>query len=305
MKPQSKLLWVLSVGLFFALLASNIPGYAQQNISFASVQIDLWPEYDEPEMLVVSHYQFSPSVQLPVELEIRIPSAARLNAVAETSIGGQQLLNVPYTTATEGEWMTLQFIATKPLVQVEYYDPALEKDGIERTYVYHWPGDYDVDQVVIIVQQPIGAEEMSIFPSLNDLTPDPENGILYYKGEIGSYAAGETFDRTIAYEKDSNTLTVEFLNVESDPVNENTPGRVSLVNFIPWGIGLLGLFIIVAGVYWYWATEKRQPKAARKGAATGPASKVEDQRDIYCYQCGKRAESGDKFCRSCGTKLRL
>ena len=26
--------------------------------------------------------------------------------------------------------------------------------------------------------------------------------------------------------------------------------------------------------------------------------------DIFCHRCGKRAASGDRFCRSCGTKLR-
>ena len=302
---KSKFFWVFAACVSLILFASVHPGYAQQNISFATLQIDLWPEYDRPEMLVVNRYQFASTVQLPVELSIRIPSAAGApSAFAEASVGGT-LINLQYTSTTEGEWTTLLFTATQPLVQIEYYDPSLKKEGIDRTYVYQWPGDYDVTEVTIVVQQPIGADKMTIFPSLNDLTPNPNDGILYYKGDIGSFAAGETFDRTIAYEKESDTLTVEFLNVESLPVNEDTPGRVSLVNIIPWGIGLLGVIIIIAGVYWYWATEKKQTKSPGKPATHGQLPKTDNSVNIYCHQCGKRAEPGDKFCRSCGTKLRI
>jgi hypothetical protein len=205
----------------------------------------------------------------------------------------------------EATWTALELTATQREIQIEYYDPSLIKEGTDRTFVYTWPGDYDVNRVLVIIQQPIGAENMNIFPRLNEQNPDPDDGILYYSGEIGSFKAGETFERSIAYEKESDTLTVEFLKIESLPITENTPGRVSLVSILPWGIGLLGIIIILAGVYWYWATEKK-PLIPRRGKRTDAAKEQsEHPRDIYCHQCGKRAEGGDKFCRTCGTKLRV
>jgi hypothetical protein len=297
---------LLSILIVLLLLGISLPGYAQQNISFDSLQIDLWPEYDRPEMLVVYRFQISPNVQLPVNLNIRIPLAAgEPNAVAEYS--GGNLLNVDYISQIQGEWIMLQFTATQPEVQIEYYDPSIQVAGIDHTYVYRWPGDYDVTKVVMLVQQPIGAESMQILPPLNTFTPG-ENGIFYYSGEIGSFEVGETFERRIEFEKDSESLTIEFLEFDSPPINEDTSGRVTLVNIIPWGIGLLGVIVIVGGVYWYWATEKKPISLPKEKSPRGEqAQKVDEkpQRDIYCHQCGKRAEAGDKFCRVCGTKLRV
>ena len=299
---------LVTLGFLFSV---PVPGQAQQKISFSSLQIDLWPEYDRPSMLVIYRAQLSPSVSLPVTLNIRIPAAAgEPNAVAETPPNGVPL-NVDFTRTVEGEWSLIQLIASQPEVQIEYYDPSIEFDGITRTYVYQWLGDYDVDQVIVLVQQPIGAENLQILPRLNNVTQNPENGIVYYSGEIGSFKSGETFERTIQYKKDSDSLTVEFLEIESPPVDENTPGRVSLVNIIPWGIGSLGVIIIVAGLYWYWATGRREGlpqhadrKTRRKSQSMETVDDEKQSQDIYCHQCGKRAASGDKFCRACGTKLR-
>lgn len=219
-------------------------------------------------------------------------------------------MNLEFTSDVQGEWNTLHLTADQPVIQIEYYDPSLQIEGTGRTYVYHWPGGYDIGQVIVLVQQPIGAQEMEILPRLNDITQG-EDGIVYYSGEIGSFKAGETFERSIKYQKDSESLTIEFLEINSPPVNEDTTGRVSLVNIIPWGIGALGVIVIVAGVYWYMATEKRTVKLSKKPSKSQPVKEIQpevkakSQRDIYCHQCGKRAEDGDKFCRSCGTKLRI
>jgi hypothetical protein len=33
--------------------------------------------------------------------------------------------------------------------------------------------------------------------------------------------------------------------------------------------------------------------------------KVSSQAEIYCYQCGKKAQPGDIYCRSCGAKYKF
>ncbi|HNB51284.1 MAG TPA: hypothetical protein PK530_05055 [Anaerolineales bacterium] len=304
-----KLSWVIIL-LVLPLFLWVFPVEAQSNVSFESVQIDLWPEYDRPEMLVVYRMVLAADVQLPVQLTFRIPAAAgEPNAVAEAATGGA-LLNIDnYQSEIQGEWNVLQFEAAQRTVQIEYYDPSIQVDGTAHQYLFQWPGGYDVQQVILLVQQPMGAEEMQILPQLNDVTVG-DKGILYYTGELGSFAADETFERNISYKKESESLTIEFLEIDSAPVNEDTAGRVSLVNIIPWGIGLLGVIIIVAAVYWYWTTDTRKtspPKKRKFSMRKSPTPKVETnaQGDTYCHQCGKRAEGSDKFCRSCGTKLRI
>jgi uncharacterized OB-fold protein len=54
-------------------------------------------------------------------------------------------------------------------------------------------------------------------------------------------------------------------------------------------IGIIGFFV--------WQREGKEPKPYEK------AQNKEKGGQIYCKECGKRAQPGDKFCRNCGTRL--
>ncbi len=303
--------------LFFTLLAllTRPPlARAQESLRFETMQIDLWPEYDQPAMLVIYRARLTADIQLPVEVGIRIPAAVGdPNAVAVRQDGGQ-LFNAEYTRVAEGDWATIFFSARFREIQIEYYDPLIERQGDTRQYQFVWPGDYPIDNLRILVQQPTGAENVTTFPRLSSITQDAF-GLSYYGGEIGSVAAGETFNLTITYDKQTDDLTVNFLPIDSsEPVSVETAGRLSLTEMLPWGVGILGVLVILIGVAWYWLTGRKGQGGRPARRRRPPRRKVmepelhemeDDARSVFCHQCGKRALSGDKFCRACGTKLRL
>ena len=72
------------------------PVSAQQSASpvFENVQVDVWPEYDQPAVLVIYHITISTQVTLPANLSIRIPAAAgKPFAVAMQDSNGLYNLN--------------------------------------------------------------------------------------------------------------------------------------------------------------------------------------------------------------------
>lgn len=50
--------------------------FAQGNLTLSSVEVDLWPEYDQPAVLVIYRVVLPASVVLPADLTLRIPAAA-------------------------------------------------------------------------------------------------------------------------------------------------------------------------------------------------------------------------------------
>ena len=57
--------------------------HAQDEVRLAYLQVDLWPEYDRPEMLVILRASLAADVSLPVDVTFRIPAAVGdPNAVA-------------------------------------------------------------------------------------------------------------------------------------------------------------------------------------------------------------------------------
>jgi hypothetical protein len=305
--------------LIFLLFLLPAPAGAQRQgtVRFETVQIDLWPEYDRQAMLVILRATIADIVELPVDLTIRIPAdAGEPNAVAVRPPDGLPL-NTEYERQVLGEWAYINLTATFPDVQIEYYDPDIVREEASREFVFEWPGDYAVDTVVMLVQQPTGAENMSTIPRLSAVTQD-SFGLVYLGGEIGAVEEGETFTLTVAYEKQTDDLTVNFLPIESsEPLAEDTPGRMSLTSALPWAMGIVGVAVIFVGVYWYWSTGRRlAPESRRRRTrATDPArpryvepelrEPIEEEANAFCHQCGKRAHNGDRFCRSCGTKLKV
>jgi len=295
--------------VLFLLLACLAPGnvLAQGELRLPSVEVDLWPEYDRPTVLVIYRLTLPASASLPQELQLRIPSSAEINAVAVRQADGN-LFTIPYDRQLAGDYMEISFQATLPDVQIEYYHPGLVKEGSSRHFEYTWPGDYAVESMEVQVQQPVDAADMRISPDLgNGVTAG--DGLTYYTAQVGSLDAGQTFSITFDYIKPNDTLSSSNLQLEPSAPISDTPAGTSLTTILPWVLGFLGVVLIAGGGIWYWQSgrEPAQTKRrTRRKASAGPESAPPAQEVgyIYCHQCGKRAAPGDRFCRTCGAQLR-
>ena len=307
---------ILALCLIIISLFGGLKAQAQGTVTLASAEVDLWPEYDRPNMLVIYHMTLSAQVSPPVELSVRIPArVGDPHAVAVRQADGA-LFSVVYDRVVQGDWAVITFTATTPDVQLEYYDPNLVKQGAATHFEYQWPGDYAVDSLVILVQQPLGASDMRISPGMGG-GQTRADGLVYYTAEVGALQAGEQFSVTIDYQKSSDELSASTLTVEpSAPITDTTAGRMSITQALPWALGALGLILILGGAIWYWQSGRRTPsqenkRRRRKATSTDPTSTVSGGNQpvegefIYCHQCGKRAGPNDRFCRVCGARLRV
>lgn len=304
------LLLVISISLF-SILPSQVR--AQEEIELSYVEVDFWPEYDSPEMLVIYRITLPPTVSLPVDLTFRIPAAAgEPSAVAGrgTSAEGEAgLFTIPYEHQVDGEWGLITLTATMPELQLEYYDPGLYKEGTARQYDFQWPGDYAVESLTIQVQQPSDATNMSISPSSgNGVTG--KDGLVYYNKQVGSLLAGQDFQLALNYQKESDSLTATSLQIQpSAPMTSVPSTQRSLLAILPWILGVFGVVLIVGGGVWYWQSGKgnesrSKPRRRRRAASQNQIETIPAEGHVYCHQCGKRAAKGDRFCRTCGTRLR-
>ncbi len=300
----------LGILLVLLLLLGTLalPAYAQEAVRFSALEIDLWPEYDRPDMLVIYRITLPADLTLPVDLQVRIPaSAGEPNAVAVRQPSGG-LFTIPYTRQVNGPWAVLSFTATFPEVQIEYYAP-IQKQGEERTYTFTWPGDYAVDALTIQVQQPVDTTDMQITPSLGNGVPQSD-GLTYYMAEVGALAAGEPFNLQIAYTKTSDTLSASNQQLQpSGPVAPPPTLWDQVQQNLPYILAGLGLLLLVIGGVWYWQSGRSEapsrPRRRRKARRPKPPAEQDTAAEgRYCPQCGKRAQPGDRFCRTCGTPLK-
>lgn len=293
---------------FTILLTWTSIALAQETPSLENLRIDLWPEYDDPGMLVIYKGILSPEVTLPAELTFSIPVESGKPFVVAVGPDASSVAEVVYNTQVMGDWIEVSFIATTPAIQLEYYDPRLEKDGAERKFNYTWLGDYSAKDLLLQIQHPLAASNVSISPPMGNVIQG-DDGFLYSLIEVGAVEAGSPFDVGLTYQKETDELSIQSLQIQ--PSATITPGSGNFENLNRWWVWLLvalGLVLIGGGGYWYWrlgregaSVKKRRHRRPASQSGGGAASGTA----IYCHQCGKRAESGDRFCRSCGTALRV
>lgn len=286
---------------------------AQGSTEIQSLQINLWPEYDRSDMLVIYRITLSSQTKLPAQISLRIPQAVGQgpNAVAMKDASGA-LTNLEFKTSlvSGGKWLQVDFTTPMPEIQIEYYDPRLMRNLDRRTFTYTWPGDYTVNSLEIMVQQPVNASQMQIAPSLGSGTVNPDDGLTYYRANVGRVSAGTSFDVNLSYSKSDSKLSMSTQPIQ--PASSNNASRPILDTnslLIISGVVLVALILIGTALVLsgYWQPFKPAAAARRRHIArmdrkdTTPS---EGSQPAYCHNCGKLAQPGDTFCRACGTKLR-
>lgn len=290
---------LLLLGTVFIPLTAQ----AQSPVVLSGVLVQLWPEYDQPSMLVLYDFQVEASTQVPLGITIRIPREANLTAVAVHGQGGA-LTNADYReSSSDDEWQSIIVQVQGPdTYRVEYVQP-LSRSGDRRHFVYVWPADYRVGDFNVNVRMPADATAVIAQP---DLARGETAGQTYYLGnDFGALEKGAAFTLDLTYTRNSESLVAPPQGLApSQPLSGSTPGRVMLSNYLPYILGGLGLLLIIGGGVYFW--QSNRSRAPRQQRHSGRATRgKENESDIYCHQCGTRAQPGDRFCRVCGTRLQL
>ncbi len=283
------------------LAALTLPVQAQGSVVFSSVDVSILPEYDQPSVLVIYDFLVPQTAPLPLDVTIRIPEKADLLAVAYLDSGN--FINANYDNSqVAGGWRSIRFTIENPVgYRIEYYD-ELQKDGATRTYRYEWAGDAEVQRFQLTFQQPRGAKNTKTNPDLGTGNMNAE-GLTEYGTQFTNLQNGQGLSLDIQYEKNNDDLTITGSNVQPATPLTTDPVGLNFNSLLPWILGGVGALLIVGGIVYFRMTGQQTEAPLRKRHVPRQTDEP-GEGSIYCHECGKRAQSSDRFCRTCGTRLR-
>lgn len=301
---RNRLLILLSI---FFLSMSTHAG-AQGGVKLESLNVELWAEFDQPSMLVINEFVVSQETALPAKVTLRFPSDGNLIAVAYQADG--QLVNTQFESpAEQGDWQTITInVDSYVPYRIEYYQP-LERDGDTRSFYFNWFGDYRAENFNLLVQLPADSLNVNPQPAFDALDLSSDGRHLIGVASKAGLKMGQSYKFKIEYERQSDALTDPGAANQvqpSEPIDENTPGRVS-VDQIPWIIGLVGLAMIASALFFYWRSLRgtaASPASSGRRKRRSTAGTEDPSQATYCHECGTRSMPGDRFCRTCGSRLR-
>jgi len=274
-----------------ALTLLLLPGLAAGAPRLQRLQIDLWPEYDRPAVLVILKGEIAGNADAATPLSLRIPaSSGGPSAIAYSAQESGPLLNLPHDRSPAADFITLRFAVPSRFFHVEFYDP-LDTRGEARSYRYQWPGDLPVETLRVTLQEPAASSGLTVQPALAQWTVGTDN-LRYRSTEFSPVPLGKALPFEIAYAKSDPRNTLEILKTGSSSADtgvgttreERTSFRLFLAS------SAVALLLAGATLFYY---VRRRPRVA---PATGTDSGG-------CSKCGHRPSAGDRYCARCGAPL--
>jgi hypothetical protein len=297
----------LVVTLALLIILNVWPAAAQGTLTIPEASLKLWPEYDDPGVLVIFAGDFASDATFPQAVTFPVAEGAR-NVQATANDPAKGLLSQPWQMQ-DGK---VAYSLPLPGFHIEYYvdrPPSGDKREIVHTFVAPYP----IKSLEIAVQQPARSTDFSVTPAPGR-TITGADGLTYHIINLENLAAGEKRDIAISYVKTDSGLTSPQLAVTSAtpapqaaaPAQPQAKQAVQTI-WLPLLLISVGLLALIAiGVYWFLsrrrtATPVESVRPAAASAPPQPAIRPEPGgAAAFCTQCGHTLRSDDRFCAQCG-----
>ncbi len=285
--------------LVFLGLMPMSSGFAQTPASvIASLDIEIWPDYDRPSVLVLLTGVLPDDTRLPASVSLPLPKDARLNAVARIDGRDGKMKDDIFSSTDLSE--TLTFITPDLRFRVEYYFPYTVNDN-QRSFEYTWLAAVTVNNFQLMVQRPTSAGTFITEPATANIVSRGDE-FEYYTFPAQPVPAGQLFSLHVDYQMTADQLSVASLPPPNTGVQPSAfPAAPGTGTGLSWALVVMvaGGLIIIGGLIWQFAARRRSPDARKP-----IDSRVEKRSGArFCRSCGEPIDEDDRFCRGCGSEL--
>ncbi|MFQ5703439.1 MAG: hypothetical protein ACE5HT_05380 [Gemmatimonadales bacterium] len=262
------------------------------DVGVRSMEIDIWPEYDDPRVLVIYQGVLDSDVETPTDFVFLIPKGAQIHMAGALGEEGQHM-HATFETRAVGDTITeVRYpLATKRFYMEFYYDPF---DGSSKEFRYPLVSPFRISQLVVRVQEPLRASQFRTIPAPVNVVTDA-SGFSYNRLVFDSLPANVERSVEVAYIKPDRTPSVTVAG--SAPVGGTAMRNILVVGVLALaGVVGYGLFVN-AKSHQRQAPEGGQPVRQR---SVSPVAKSK-RKYKYCQECGGRMGRADNFCPVCGS----
>lgn len=259
--------------LSILLLVIGVLGVSQQlPIVIERLEISLWPEYDDPRLLVIYRGELTEAPKS--SLAFTIPNTAHVHAVAHVGPAGT-LLADDWQLLPDDNGQIVLFTPGSRRFQLEYYDDVLGT-APERSFVFRFQSDrYEIKNLEIEVQQPLRATAFQASPALEPQGSDTR-GFSYFGRRVGAVSPGTLIEQRVSYRK-------------TDTLPSLRPATQSPLVWAALGVGLAVVVLGVIGLLWF-----RRRCAVSEAPRQRPAQ--------FCAHCRYQFRADEQFCPYCGQR---
>jgi mono/diheme cytochrome c family protein len=269
-------------------------------------QLSIWPEYDDPRVLLIVRGELAPGVVLPTRITLPIPQDAELIGAGMISELGELLLH-PHRVLPGDASDMLEITLPSPRFFAElYYDP-FETSGNTKRFSYTFDAPYPIGQLDVDIQQPYTASDFATEPPAMAQESEGRD-TTYHRFAYRDVPAGQPTTFAVSYVKTDPQPSVP--KADDAPAAGDAPSGPQDRKLLYFGIlaGVAAMYIL-ATLTWT-AYRRRRPAVAAPEPQPAPLASppvpppVAPAAANFCSQCGRPLNADYAFCPSCGHAVR-
>ncbi|KNZ70615.1 hypothetical protein Tfer_0799 [Thermincola ferriacetica] len=219
---------VVTSVLVLVTVLSFIPAAAwagDEQMEFKNLKVSVWPEYDDPRVLVILEGTMVNASDSPFKGEVKwnIPKGKDLEIgmACEIVNGGHSCQ--PYEQKDKGDWIELTWKTTRSIAPGEEYPVFLEyyynpiEGSVDKKFTFSYQPSYKIDSLTVSVQQPLKAENFKIDPAPSSTNTD-SGGFVNHNYVYSNQTPNNKITLNVSYKKADPKPSVE------KQVNNNNNG---------------------------------------------------------------------------------
>jgi len=183
--------------IFAALIAGGAA--AQDAPRIESIEVALWPEYDQPAMLGLYLVRLEADADTPATVSLPLPEGvSEPHVVAAWFPDGRLDDNVEWLVDSQGGQRVVTVTVETSGVWLEFYAPIEMQDSL-RFFTFQWPGGVSAGKFNFEVMHPVGASDVRVDP--DGQTSEDQDGLTYTRLDLGRIGMDEMPDIELSYSK--------------------------------------------------------------------------------------------------------
>jgi hypothetical protein len=226
-----------------------------EDLSIGRMRVLIWPEHDDPGVLVVYDGRFTDDSRFPTTTTFFIPKGAVINDVCSLSPGGQHFCQL--YEIVEGEAMD-EAIVSLPFSNfyLGFHTPPLEVQSGQREIEYTIKANHPIASMEVDIEQPLRSTDFVISPSGGELTE--EDGFNRFEYALTDIPKGEERVFRIDYAKQdpAPSIDIKYSSMSGPRVwgsPYDTQRNVTTFIYLLFGTGVAA----AAGLLWLGLRRKR------------------------------------------------
>ena len=276
------------------------------DLRIARLQLSIWPEYDDPRVLLIVRGELAPGVAFPTHVTLPVPKDAELIGAGMISELGELLLH-PHRVIPGNASDALEITLPAPRFFAELYFDPFETSGNAKRFSYTFEAPYPIAQLDIDIQKPYTASEFVTEPPAMAQESEGRD-TTYHRFLHRDVAAGQPMTFTVSYVKTDPQPSVPKAASEpaAGPAAQGPQDRMLIYAGILAGV--TAAYVLVALL---WTAYQRRhaavtPPETPLRPSPAPYSPPSETPAVanFCSHCGRALDADYAFCPGCGHAIR-